>query len=127
MVGVTGLPAGRLRWGARGGAAGGGRGRDGVASAASGALGSERFWAINVPEGMSGLNVTLAGLSGATGDADLYVRYGMAPTASLFDCRPYIGGNSEVCSFTAPQAGTWYVMARGYSAYSGVTVTADYF
>jgi hypothetical protein len=31
-----------------------------------------------------------------------------------------------VCSFDFPSAGTWHVMVRGWSAYSGVTVTGDY-
>ena len=68
----------------------------------------------------------LGGPTGATGDADLYVKYGSAPTTSAFDCRPYLGGNNEVCTFDNPSAGTWHVMLRGWSAYSGVTLTGDF-
>ncbi len=56
-------------------------------------------------------------LSGGTGDADLYVRFGAAPTTTSYNCRPYRTGNNETCSLTVP-AGTTraYVMVRGYTA-----------
>src|SRR5690606_18608558 len=60
------------------------------------------------------------------GDADLYVRSGSAPTTTSYDCRPYQSGNNETCTFAAPTAGTYHVMVRGYSAFSGVTLTANY-
>ncbi len=89
----------------------------------SGAAGSTRYWTIDVPAGASNLVVAT---SGGSGDADLYVRRGSAPTTSSYDCRPYRAGNSESCSFASPQSGTWHVMVRGYSAFSGVTLTASY-
>jgi hypothetical protein len=101
---------------------------DGVATpAVSGAYNSEQRWTMEVPPGMSRVTFTLAGIAGNTGDADLYVKNGSSPTTTVFDCRPYIGGNSEVCSFDYPSAGTWHVMVRGWNAYSGVTVTGDYY
>ncbi|KAF7781901.1 vibriolysin [Pseudoalteromonas rubra] len=69
--------------------------------------------------GYSNLTVTI---SGGTGDADLYVNYGSQSTTSTYQCRPYRNGNSETCTFTNPQAGTWHIDLRGYSAASGVTV-----
>src|SRR6185295_18699004 len=48
-------------------------------------------------------------VSGGTGDADLYVRRGSAPTTSVFDCRPFVNGNSETCTFNAPVAGSYFV------------------
>ena len=89
----------------------------------SGASGSQQFWTINVPAGASNLVI---GTSGGSGDADLYVRYGSAPTTSAYDCRPYRSGNAESCSFAAPQSGTYHVMLRGYSSFSGVTLTGTY-
>lgn len=74
-----------------------------------------------VPAGTRSLTVTM---SGGTGDADLYVRFGAAPTTSTYSCRPYKDGNDETCTFTNPQAGTWYVNVRGYTAFSGVSVVA---
>ncbi|MFC3032037.1 M4 family metallopeptidase [Pseudoalteromonas fenneropenaei] len=69
--------------------------------------------------GYSNLTVTI---SGGTGDADLYVNFGSQSTTTSYLCRPYKNGNSETCTFTNPQAGTWYIDLRGYSAASGVTL-----
>ena len=55
---------------------------------------------------------------------DLYVKFGSAPTLTSFDCRPFINGNNETCTFANPQAGTWYIGVRGYAAFSGVSVRA---
>ena len=50
-----------------------------------------------------------------TGDADLYVRIGNAPTTTQYDCRPYKTGSSESCRVTLAQPSTMHVMVRGYS------------
>ena len=65
-------------------------------------------------------------ISSGSGDADLYVRRGAQPTTSTYDCRPYLIGNNETCTFTAPVAADYYVMIRGYVAYSGVTLKGLY-
>lgn len=89
----------------------------------SGASGSQQFYTINVPAGASSLSIQM---SGGSGDADLYVRYGSQPTTSQYDCRPYRWGNGETCTFSSPQSGTWHIMIRGYSSYSGVSLTGTY-
>lgn len=89
----------------------------------SGATGSETFYTIDVPSGATNLTFNL---SGGTGDADLYVRFGSAPTTSTFDCRSWNSSNNESCSFPTPQTGTYHVMIRGYAAYSGATLVASY-
>jgi serine protease len=76
-----------------------------------------------VPAGASDLSFQM---SGGTGDADLYVRFGSPPTTSSYDCRPYRNGNSESCPFAAPTAGTWHVGVRAYSAFSGVTLVGSF-
>jgi hypothetical protein len=53
-----------------------------------------------------------------TGDADLYVRVGKAPTTASYDCRPYKTGSNESCSVTLAQPTTINVMVRGYAATS---------
>ena len=58
-----------------------------------------------------------------TGDADLYVRVGKAPTTTTFDCRPYKTGSNESCSVTLAQPSTINVMVRGYAATSTYTIT----
>ncbi len=89
----------------------------------SGAAGSEQFFTIDVPAGATGLSFTM---SGGTGDADLYTRRGAKPTTSTYDCRPYRTGNSETCTVASPATDTYHVMIRAYSAYSGVSLVADY-
>ncbi|HLF56857.1 MAG TPA: pre-peptidase C-terminal domain-containing protein, partial [Thermoanaerobaculia bacterium] len=89
----------------------------------SGATGSQQTWTMSVPAGASNLQFTI---SGGTGDADLYVRFGAAPTTSTYDCRPYLSGNSETCTFATPSTGTYYVMLNAYAAFSGVTLTGSY-
>jgi hypothetical protein len=84
---------------------------------------SERRFHMEVP--VDAENLTLE-LSGGTGDADLYVSQGVAPTANDSECRPFLAGNDEACSFAAPAAGTWHVMVRGFDAFEGVTLVADY-
>ena len=89
----------------------------------SGAVSSQQFWTMIVPAGASNLKFVMAG---GTGDADMYVRFGAAPTTTTYDCRPYLGGNNETCNIATAQAGTYHVMLRGYSAYSGVSLTGSY-
>ena len=51
-----------------------------------------------------------------TGDADLYVRIGSAPTTRTYDCRPYKTGSNETCSVTLAQPAPIHVMVRGYAS-----------
>ncbi len=51
-----------------------------------------------------------------TGDADLYIRVGKAPTATTFDCRPYKTGTNESCKVDLAQPAPIYVQVRGYAA-----------
>ncbi|MBO2658430.1 S8 family peptidase [Shewanella algae] len=88
----------------------------------SGSAGSEQHFTIQVPAGVS-LNIAT---SGGSGDSDLYVRAGAAPSTSVYDCRPYKNGNSESCSFQVTQAATYHVMIRGYSAFSGMQLLASF-
>ena len=76
-------------------------------------------YTLTVPAGKTSVVFTI---SGGTGDADMYVRIGSAPTTSTYNCRPYTSGNTETCTFNAPAAGTYYVNVRAYSAYSGVSL-----
>ena len=76
-----------------------------------------------VPAGATGLKFVIAG---GTGDADMYVKFGAAPTTTVYDCRPYVAGNSETCNIATAQAGTYYVMLRAYSAFTGVSLTGSY-
>jgi microbial collagenase len=88
---------------------------NGVSQPISGVQGSETLYTINVPAGATDLSFAI---SGGTGDADIYVKFGAAPTSSSYDCRPYLSGNEETCNITNLQAGTYHVMVKGYSSYT---------
>lgn len=85
--------------------------------------GEERHYKIEVPAGASNLRILT---TSGTGDVDLYVRIGQKATFDTYDYRPYRSGNEEVVEVSAPQATTWYIMLRTYSAYDGVTLLASY-
>ncbi len=76
-----------------------------------------------VPAGASNLSISIAG---GSGDADLYVRLGSAPTTTSYTCRPYKSGNSETCTFSAPGAGTYYISVRAYATFSGVSLSTNF-
>ena len=89
----------------------------------SGATGSFTNYKITVPAGQTQLKITM---SGGTGDADLYVKRGAQPTLTVYDYRPYLTGNNETVTVTNPVAGDWYISLNGYAAYSGVSLNANY-
>jgi vibriolysin len=86
----------------------------------SGASGSNKYWRIARTAGRT-LRVRI---SGGSGDADLYVYFGSRPTTSTYLCRPYTAGNTEACSFSNTVAGDYYILLRGFTSYSGVTLVA---
>jgi vibriolysin len=86
-------------------------------------VGSMRFWKLDVPAAQSSL---VFQISGGTGDADMYVQFGSKPTTTVYQCRPYLNGNNETCTFTPPSAGTYWVGLQAYTAYSGVTLKGTY-
>ncbi len=89
----------------------------------SGSANSSQEFTLEVPAGATDLSFNM---TGGTGDADLYVKFGSSPTTSSYDCRPYKGGNVESCPISNVQAGTYYVKVIGYSAFSGVSLTGSF-
>ena len=56
------------------------------------------------------------GGDGASGDPDLYVRFGQRPTRFDYDCRPYLVGPHESCAVDVPaERRAAFVMVRGYA------------
>ena len=109
-----------------GGNNGGGGDVDPVEGTLTNLSGARRAWdryTWDVPAGASSMNVSI---SGGSGDADLYLRFGSQPTTSTYDCRPWSVGNNENCSVNNPSAGTYHIGLYGYSAYSGVTMNYSY-
>jgi serine protease len=87
------------------------------------ASGASLSYTVNVPAGSAQLRVAI---SGGSGDADLYLRQGSAPTDTVYTCRPYLSGNNETCTVNSPAAGVWHVRVKAYSTFSGVTLNAQY-
>jgi vibriolysin len=89
----------------------------------SGATNSATYYSLAVPASKPVSFV----MSGGTGDADMYVKFGATPTTTVYDCRPYLTGNAETCSMAAKTtAGTYTIMLKAYSAYSGVSLKGTY-
>jgi xanthomonalisin len=106
------------------GGSGGNTLQNGVAvTGLAGARSQKLNYTVAIPAGASNLKIAI---SGGTGDADLYVKFGSAPTTSSYDCRPYVTGNNESCSATSPTPGTYYIMLNGYTQFSGVTLKATW-
>ncbi|WP_436495189.1 S8 family serine peptidase [Actinokineospora sp. HUAS TT18] len=89
----------------------------------AGAQGASLRFQMNVPAGVTNLRFVT---SGGTGDADLYAKFGTAPTTSVNDCRSTGSATAETCTIATPSAGTYHVLLYGYSAFSGVTLTGSY-
>ncbi len=97
---------------------------NGVAKTGLGAAASASLnFTMDVPAGASGLKFVM---TGGTGDADMYVRFGSVPTSTTYDCRPYATGNNETCTIATTQAGRYYVTLTAYTAFSGVSLTGSY-
>ncbi|UXI70469.1 M20/M25/M40 family metallo-hydrolase [Tahibacter amnicola] len=89
----------------------------------SGAVNATQVFTLVVPAGATNLRFVT---SGGTGDADLYVKFGSAPTTSSYDCKSTGSANAETCAISSAQAGTYYVMVHAYSAFSGMSLTGSY-
>ncbi|WP_241758903.1 M4 family metallopeptidase [Pyxidicoccus parkwayensis] len=63
--------------------------------------------------------------TGGTGDADMYVKFGSAPTTTSYDCISGSATATESCTINGAKQGTYYVLIKGYTAYSGVTYTVS--
>jgi leucyl aminopeptidase len=89
----------------------------------AGAAGSSQYFTLAVPAGSAGLKFTS---SGGTGDADLYVKFGSQPSTTVYDCKSEGSTNAETCNIATAQAGTYHVLVKGYSAFSGMSLLGDY-
>lgn len=92
------------------------------ATGLSASQGQDVVYTMAVPSGATNISFSI---SGGSGDADLYTRFGATPTDSAYDCRPYANGNNENCTGTQ-SGGTYYVRVKAYSSFSGVTLTGSY-
>ena len=84
--------------------------------------GSDIVYTLEVPAGATDISFVI---SGGSGDADMYVKFGSTPTDSSYDCRPYVGGNNETCNVTS-SGGTYYIRVKAYQTFSGVSLVGSY-
>lgn len=89
----------------------------------AGATNNSASYSVQVPAGATNLVVST---SGGTGDVDLFVKAGTAPTLQSYDCSSKNNGNTESCGIVSPAAGTYHVLLNGYAAYSGVSLRVTY-
>ena len=89
----------------------------GLTDAGTVAKAEEKRWETpQLPAGSYAFKMT------GTGDADLYVRIGTAPTTELYDCRPYRAGSKESCVVKITTPAAVQVMVRGYATTSNYTL-----
>jgi len=81
------------------------------------------LYTVTLGEGVPSLEINM---SGGSGDADLYVRYGEAPTLSDWDKRLYKPGNSEAVNYQSPKAGVYFVSLYSYKAFADVQLIANW-
>lgn len=94
------------------------------AASLSASTGSSLSYSMAVPSGATNLKFTT---SGGSGDVDVYVKYGSAATTTSYDCvSSTVGSNAESCTIGTASAGTYYVMMKATSAFSGVTLSGTY-
>lgn len=95
---------------------------NGKAIVINGTKGNENRFIFAIPSDASDTNVTM---SGGTGDADIYVKFGTEPTTSDYDCRPYKNGNDESCQLT-DAGGTYHILIHAYKDYAGANLKGSY-
>ncbi|MES2299212.1 MAG: PPC domain-containing protein [Pseudomonadota bacterium] len=86
------------------------------------AKGASAVYTLVVPAGRPSLSFST---SGGSGDSDLYVQLGSAPTTASYLKRSIGSTTAETVTISAPAAGTYYVMVYGYAATSGVTLVGN--
>lgn len=83
---------------------------------------TEQFFTMYVPVGYTGVEFKT---DGGDGDLDLYVKLGAKPTSNDYDCKSVKVGSSQYCHLPIPRSGLYYVMLRGNTPYSGVSVSGN--
>ena len=89
----------------------------------SGAAGSDQVFELDVPDPAWIADVTIGG---GIGDADLFLAKDAIPTEDAYDCKSdQPSGFLDSCE-VAYRPGTWFVRVHGFTAYSGLTLYANY-
>jgi hypothetical protein len=90
----------------------------------AGNAGNQKIFIISALSGQKHLTVELKNVSG---DCDLYLKQGSAPTLQLYNYRSTNGPDmDESVSVLNPADGDWYVMVYAYGDYSGAILSVAY-
>ncbi|MFZ6709639.1 pre-peptidase C-terminal domain-containing protein [Undibacterium sp. TC9W] len=87
------------------------------------ATGANLVYTFAVPAGATNLSFKT---TGGTGDADLYVQVGSAPTTTTYLQKSDGSTSTETVTIASPTAGTYYVLLNGYTTSNGVNLVATY-
>ena len=88
---------------------------------------TSRGFKISVPAKQTRLTITTRGSETVrAAHVTLYAKHGAPPTTTVNDARSGLVGNNERISIDNPAAGDWYFLLYATTAYSGVTLLADY-
>lgn len=80
------------------------------------------YYAFTVPQNAITLDfATYGGL----GNIELYVRRGLNPTATDFDCHASVAGPAQICTFSTNTSGQYFMLIKAASNYSGTMVRAN--
>lgn len=86
------------------------------------AKGNSSVYTITVPAGRTSLTFKT---SGGTGNCDIYVQLGSAPTTTSYLKKSAGSTNSESITISSPAAGTYYLLLNAKTKFSGVTLVAN--
>ncbi|GAC1610407.1 MAG: M4 family metallopeptidase [Aquirhabdus sp.] len=87
------------------------------------AAGASKVYTITVPSGRPSVTFKTYG---GTGDADIYVKLGSAPTTTSYLQKSDGATTTETITVSTPTAGTYYLLLNAYATFSGVSLVATY-
>lgn len=98
--------------------------RNGAARASLSAVATyELHFYARPPLGATHLDVEL---TGPTGQADLYVKFGSVPTDDSFDCHVALDGKPARCTFDTPRAGPYYARVLARKSFADAALKASW-
>ncbi len=94
----------------------------------SGIAGSDQVYKLVVPARAEGdTNNIHVSIFGGTGNADIYVQHGSAPSLFEYDCRSVKEQNTENCNLNNARPGTYYIKVFGAKGgYQNLSLVANY-
>ncbi|WP_318014108.1 M4 family metallopeptidase [Paucibacter sp. TC2R-5] len=85
--------------------------------------GASKLYKLTVPTAATNLTFKL---SGGTGDGDIYLKFGAAPSTTSFELKSDGSTNAETITVAAPKAGVYYLLLSAYANVSGASLVANH-